>query len=205
MLDAPPRKIQATSLLQTNSNVATVNPSRKTTSAINKQSTLNKPVPIATVRSSKLAAMAANMKNNQDADIDLETDNYFEPDECTSKNDPLIKLENILIVPDINEDCNHEVEENTGYPMPSSVSSMSGNSTTHSSPSGAGENSLDVAEVGNGSFGSYDLRPNESTTISQENLVANASPADTRQQNMTLSCVNPSTGVQETNYRLESM
>lgn len=209
MLDAPPRKIPAMSLLQSNSNVATVNPTKRAApeaSNSSKSQTFlsTKPVPMATVRSSKLAAMAANMKNTHEIDVDLDTDDFPETEQTGSKDDSLIKLENIMIVPDIvSEDCNNEIEENAGYSIPSNVSSMSSTSTTHSSPEGAGDNSLDVSEVGNGSFGSFDFNPNDSTTTNQEKSSANTTPADTR-QNMSLSCVNPN-GVQETNYRLDSM
>ncbi|XP_066599441.1 heat shock factor protein-like isoform X2 [Prorops nasuta] len=68
--------------------------------------TLNtKPVPLATVRSSKLAAMAANMnkQNEVDADLDLDT---LDGEDDIRENDPnMMKLEDILIIPEIiNED-----------------------------------------------------------------------------------------------------
>ncbi|XP_012276946.1 heat shock factor protein 1 isoform X2 [Orussus abietinus] len=62
----------------------------------------SKPIPLATVRSSKLAAMAANMSNNNDLELDLDLDSSACAEEDPKQNDTsLVKLEDILIIPEI--------------------------------------------------------------------------------------------------------
>ncbi|XP_033331453.2 uncharacterized protein LOC117223334 isoform X1 [Megalopta genalis] len=72
-----------------------------------------KPVPVATVRSSKLAAMAANMNKGIEAesDLDLETTGDIEEDAQENVSN-LIKLEDILIVPEIIDEENNKSADN---------------------------------------------------------------------------------------------
>lgn len=66
----------------------------------------SKPVPTATLRSSKLAAMAANIKS-QDNDTDMDTPPAELEDMETLDNDAsMVKLEDILIVPEILNNSN---------------------------------------------------------------------------------------------------
>ncbi|OXU29238.1 hypothetical protein TSAR_007474, partial [Trichomalopsis sarcophagae] len=179
----------------------------------NSRPTSSKPIPLATVRSSKLAAMAANMKKNQEVELDLDLDKYQATTETEPKDDSIIKLENILIVPDImNGEYNQEPDESNGNTLPSSASSLSGNSA--GSPIEVlQQNSPDAADVNNGSFGNLDFMTtgtagNQTTTsmVNQDKQ----SPLSTQQQqqaqqqqdkNMSLSCVNTS----DANFRLGSM
>lgn len=73
-----------------------------------KNESISKPIPMATVRSSKLAAMAANIKS-QNVDNDIDTDTPIEPEDNmeTLDNDAsIVKLEDILIVPEMLVDSN---------------------------------------------------------------------------------------------------
>ncbi|XP_076281437.1 uncharacterized protein LOC143209542 isoform X2 [Lasioglossum baleicum] len=72
-----------------------------------------KPVPIATTRSPKLAAMAANMTKGTDAEpeLDLETAGDIEEDVQENASN-LVKLQDILIVPEIISEENIESNEN---------------------------------------------------------------------------------------------
>jgi hypothetical protein len=60
----------------------------------------SKPIPMATVRSSKLAAMAANIKS-QDIDTDTDTPGDLEDNTEALDNDASMKLEDFLIVPEM--------------------------------------------------------------------------------------------------------
>ncbi|XP_031785474.1 heat shock factor protein 1 isoform X3 [Nasonia vitripennis] len=177
----------------------------------NSRPTSSKPVPLATVRSSKLAAMAANMKKNQEVELDLDLDKYQATTETEPKDDSIIKLENILIVPDImNGEYNQEPDESNGNTLPSSASSLSGNST--GSPIEVlQQNSPDAADVNNGSFGNLDFMTtgtagNQTTTsvVNQDkkSLLSTQHQQQAQQQqdkNMSLSCVNSS----DANFREE--
>ncbi|XP_071631182.1 uncharacterized protein [Temnothorax longispinosus] len=67
----------------------------------------SKPIPMATVRSSKLAAMAANIKSPE-ADNETDMDNPVELEHNMEAlaNDASMKLDDILIVPEILDDSN---------------------------------------------------------------------------------------------------
>lgn len=75
------------------------------------QSIGSKPIPMATMRSSKLAAMAANIKS-QDNDIDMDTPTELEDMETLDNDASMVKLEDILIVPEIlnSSDIQNNVE-----------------------------------------------------------------------------------------------
>ncbi|XP_033227497.1 heat shock factor protein-like isoform X2 [Belonocnema kinseyi] len=111
--------------------------------------TTPKPVPLATVRSSKLAAMAANLNKDveQELDPDLcsgdldEIDEIDEIEEEVRNNPEMVKLENILIIPEILSDDNAESGENR---MASSTSSLSDHSKNINSPNSV--QSLDFEE-----------------------------------------------------------
>ncbi|XP_046142205.1 heat shock factor protein 1-like isoform X4 [Osmia bicornis bicornis] len=90
------------------------------TIALLENKSISKPVPVATVRSSKLAAMAANMNKSPDAEQELDLENSADMEDDVQENDSaLVKLEDILIVPEIiDEDDggneNVEYNENNG-------------------------------------------------------------------------------------------
>jgi len=65
----------------------------------------SKPIPMATMRSSKLAAMAANIKS-QDNDIDMDNPAELEDMETLDNDASMVKLEDILIVPEILNNSN---------------------------------------------------------------------------------------------------
>ncbi|XP_011496186.1 PREDICTED: heat shock factor protein 1-like isoform X2 [Ceratosolen solmsi marchali] len=191
MLEVQLNKVKAVPVVTTSTSL--------TTATISKPTSL-KPVPMATVRSSKLAAMAANMKKNQEVELDLDLNSYEENENEESKDDSLIKLENILIVPGItNEDYNSELGENNDNTIPSSVSSLSGNSTNNGSPC-AEENSPEASDLDNGTFGNIDF-------MSESSISQIKSPSASKQieaKHMSLSRVNPGS-ISESNYRLGSM
>jgi len=69
------------------------------------ESVSSKPVPMATVRSSKLAAMAANIKS-QDVDTDMDSAELEDNMETLDNDASMVKLEDILIVPEMLNDNN---------------------------------------------------------------------------------------------------
>ena len=198
---------------------AAVSTSTATTSSTTAQDTTgktmksSKPVPLATVRSSKLAAMAANMKKNQEVELGLALENYQQSlDDAAGsrggKDESLMKLENILIVPDMmNEEYSPEGDETNAATITSSVSSLSGNSINNGSP-GTAENSPDATDMNSGSFGNLDFMTGD-TMMEPVDKTSSAQAGNTRQQqqenngskNMSLSCVNPGS-MAESNYRL---
>ncbi|KAI4491317.1 hypothetical protein M0802_010250 [Mischocyttarus mexicanus] len=72
----------------------------------------SKPVPLATVRSSKLAAMAANMSksNEVETDVDLETTEL--DDDIQDTNSSLEKLKDILVIPEVINNNDLEIDDN---------------------------------------------------------------------------------------------
>lgn len=64
----------------------------------------SKPIPMATVRSSKLAAMTANIDKSQDVNMDMDTPTDLEDNMEVLDN--AVKSEDILIVPEMFNDCN---------------------------------------------------------------------------------------------------
>jgi len=78
------------------------------------ESASSKPVPMATVRSSKLAAMAANIKS-QDVDTDMDSAELEDNMETLDSDASMVKLEDILIVPEMLNDNNiqHKIKEDS--------------------------------------------------------------------------------------------
>ncbi|XP_014219291.1 heat shock factor protein isoform X2 [Copidosoma floridanum] len=177
-----------------------------------------KPVPFSTVRSSKLAAMVANMKKNAEQELDFDLESLQDDIEDTSsKDDSLIKLENILIVPDVNEENAIETEDFNSGAMPLSVSSLNSVGTSNNSPGGSslttGDRSPDAtADLSNGAFGKFDFinaTSNEPATFSTTNNTEQKSSdlsakksIKNEHKSMSLSCMNQG-NTDETNYRME--
>ncbi|KAJ8670136.1 hypothetical protein QAD02_001395 [Eretmocerus hayati] len=187
---------------------------------IKTSSSSSKPVPAATVRSSKLAAMAANMKKAQEVDLDLDLDllQDSESNNKLSKNNSAIKLENILIVPDIvSEEYEGDSEGNTCRTLSSRASSLSAHSNAAqsspeavagSSPEAAGNSSPESTDFGNENYGTFGYNPNESPSASDRQQVQQqdqqtSSNKQNESRNMTLSCVNQNGSMSEANYREE--
>ncbi|XP_015428913.1 PREDICTED: heat shock factor protein-like isoform X2 [Dufourea novaeangliae] len=83
------------------------------TIALLENKTTSKPIPVATVRSSKLAAMAANLNKPADAEPELDLESIDDTEEGVQENDSnLLKLEDILIVPEIINEENVQFSEN---------------------------------------------------------------------------------------------
>ncbi|KAF3429790.1 hypothetical protein E2986_01473 [Frieseomelitta varia] len=153
---------------------------------------VSKPVPVATVRSSKLAAMAANM--NKTTDVEHELDLETATDEDVQENDPtLVKLEDILIVPEmINEDV--EDTENVEF------NENSGNSETNED-----DVMLSQLNKADNSNAEQDNKKNSSTEKHSEQDKVSCNGAGTsNSKHLSLSCVTPS-GVSDASYRLGSM
>ncbi|XP_043518274.1 heat shock factor protein 1-like isoform X3 [Frieseomelitta varia] len=151
---------------------------------------VSKPVPVATVRSSKLAAMAANM--NKTTDVEHELDLETATDEDVQENDPtLVKLEDILIVPEmINEDV--EDTENVEF------NENSGNSETNED-----DVMLSQLNKADNSNAEQDNKKNSSTEKHSEQDKVSCNGAGTsNSKHLSLSCVTPS-GVSDASYREE--
>lgn len=159
---------------------------------------VSKPVPVATVRSSKLAAMAANMNKTADVEHELDLETPTDMDEDVQENDPtLVKLEDILIVPEmINEDV--EDSENVEF------NENNGNSETN-------ENDVMLSQLNkaDNSSAEQDNKKNNSSTNSaekhseQDKVKCNGA-GTSNSKHLSLSCVIPS-GVSDASYRLGSM
>lgn len=197
-----------------------------TTNHTNKAATSKQPiVPPTIVRSSKLAAMARNLKRHREAEVDVDIDDDQEEeeeeqpdnDESDSRDDDsLVKLENVLIVPDmVTEEFSREVEERAaqngggsgsggGNTTPSSLqaslrqtvsNSNNASPATNEDTASAGNCSPDVADVSNGSFGNLDFMMDP--TLGQER-------SNDDRSNLSVSCVNPA-AMSENTYRLGAM
>ncbi|XP_076385218.1 uncharacterized protein LOC100874674 isoform X2 [Megachile rotundata] len=156
---------------------------------------VSKPVPVATVRSSKLAAMAANMNKTTDAEqeLDLETSADMEED-VQDSDSALVKLEDILIVPEIvDEDVvdNENVEYNNEN---NSNSGVNGNENTLNQFNKAdGNTEQDVQK---------DSVTNEvDKSMEKENVNCNGA-GTSNSKHLSLSCVVPS-GMSDSSYREE--
>lgn len=161
---------------------------------LKKESVGSKPVPVASVRSSKLAAMAANINESQVAEhIDmLDNSADMEDDMEASDNDAsMMKLEDILIVPEMASDSNMQNivgnKDNEGskqndkkpYPVDDEKIALATNDIEHHNENGISRFSQDG-----------------------KNDDDKASASSSR--DLSLSCVN-SSGISEANYRLEPM
>ncbi|CAK9832257.1 Heat shock factor protein [Anthophora retusa] len=158
---------------------------------------VSKPVPVATVRSSKLAAMAANMNKTPDTEPELDLDTSASMEEDTQENDShLVKLEDILIVPEI---INAEMEENEN------IENMENNGNTNSNRN---DNTFDQLNKVDSNIEQRNNRISQTTNDdekSSEQEKANGGGADANDaKNLSLSCV-ISSGMSDAAYRLGSM
>ncbi|XP_076639226.1 uncharacterized protein LOC143351527 isoform X1 [Colletes latitarsis] len=156
--------------------------------------TIPTPVPMASVRSSKLVAMAANMNKATDAEQELNLENSADVEEDTQESNlNLVKLENILIGSDIDGE-NVKDNENIEY-----------NETNSNSESDMNDNTFNKINKAYSNATKDNQRiPNANGTqkiLEQER--SNDSGADTS-LDLSLSCLNPS-DMSDATYRLGSM
>lgn len=162
---------------------------------------VSKPIPVlATVRSSKLAAMAANMNKGTDTDPELEIETSGgDMEEDTQENLNLVKLEDILIVPDIINEENLQNIENEN----NEITEYGENN--ENVESNGNENTFDllrkVDDIAKQSDQRITCTNGAEKSVEQEN--ANSDGAGTS-SNLSLSCVNLS-GIADAAYRLGSM
>ncbi|XP_025266254.1 heat shock factor protein 1 isoform X2 [Camponotus floridanus] len=170
---------------------------------LKKESVGSKPVPVATVRSSKLAAMAANINESQDAEHDIDMlDNSadMEDDMEASDNDAsMMKLEDILIVPEIVNDSN--------------IQNIVGNKDNDNEGSKQNNKRLYQVDDEKIALATNDIEhhnENGISTFSQDGKNNDDKASTSSSRDLSLSCVN-SSGISEANYRehmdnhLESM
>ncbi|XP_017767347.1 PREDICTED: heat shock factor protein 1-like isoform X2 [Eufriesea mexicana] len=154
---------------------------------------VSKPIPVATVRSSKLAAMAANMNKTTDTEQELDLDTT-DMEEDVQDNDPtLVKLEDILIVPEIiNEDV--ENNENTEF------SENNGNSETSENDIAFDQfKKVDANTEQNNRRDSY---TNGAEKRSEQDKINCNGEGTSNTKHLSLSCIIPS-GMSDATYREE--
>ncbi|XP_076177819.1 heat shock factor protein isoform X2 [Ptiloglossa arizonensis] len=156
---------------------------------------VSKPVPMATVRSSKLAAMAANMNKVIDAEQELNLENSVDVEEDNQEsNSNLVKLEDILIGSEIINEENIEDNENIEY-----------NKNDSNSESGKNDNTFDQVDEDYSSVKLDNQRVSSTngveTFLEEEKLNGNGAGTSV---DLPLSCFNPS-GMSDATYRLGSM
>ncbi|XP_076281438.1 heat shock factor protein isoform X3 [Lasioglossum baleicum] len=162
-----------------------------------------KPVPIATTRSPKLAAMAANMTKGTDAEpeLDLETAGDIEEDVQENASN-LVKLQDILIVPEIISEENIESNENENVEINELIEY--GDNKGNLKTSGTNDTFDQLNNVdGIGKHGNQRVaRVNGAErSLEKENAYSNGAGTS---NHLSLSCVNIS-GSPDAAYRLGSM
>ncbi|CAL7943102.1 unnamed protein product [Xylocopa violacea] len=158
----------------------------------------SKPIPVATVRSSKLAAMAANMNRTPDAEPELDLETATDMEEDVEEHDPpLVKLEDILIVPEI---INEEVEDNENV-----IEFDENNGNAEPIENGEMFNQPDKTADGNTEQDSRRVSYISADEKCTEQKKTNCNGADANNsKHLSLSCVIPS-GMSDAAYRLGSM
>ncbi|XP_043787023.1 heat shock factor protein 1-like isoform X4 [Apis laboriosa] len=154
---------------------------------------VSKPVPMATVRSSKLAAMAANMSKTTETEHELDIETPTDLEEDIQENDPtLVKLEDILIVPEI---INEDIESNEN-----DFSENNGNSETSENDTTFDQlNKVDGNNEQNNRRNSYTNGAEK--CLEQEKDNCNGA-STSNSKNLSLSCV-ISSGMCDAAYREE--
>lgn len=157
---------------------------------------ISKPIPMATVRSSKLAAMAANIKSqNVDNDTDMDAPIESEDNmEILDNNPSIMKLEDILIVPEILDNSNIQ------------------NNPENKEDDNSNSNKTDIKLTLNQIDGERTVSVTNNEQRNENRIVKSsqkdnnncdkASPSSSK--DLSVSCVN-SSGMTEANYRLEPM
>lgn len=168
-------------------------PRKKTmTTVLKKDSVGSKTVvPVATVRSSKLAAMAANMNTTQEFETD-DTSADVEDDRTEAGDDVSIKLEDILNDPDmVTRGDNIKNQIKNGESSNSSLNKMNkGFNQTDSKNVLMADNYMQNNE-------------NKASKCSQQWEQSRHKAGTSSSKDLSLSCVLNSSGMSEANYRLE--
>ncbi|XP_029045692.1 heat shock factor protein 1-like isoform X1 [Osmia bicornis bicornis] len=166
------------------------------TIALLENKSISKPVPVATVRSSKLAAMAANMNKSPDAEQELDLENSADMEDDVQENDSaLVKLEDILIVPEIIDEDDGG-NENVEYNENNGNTEINGN-----------ENPLNQFNKADGNTEQNTQKDSYTNDVEKnmEKEKVNCNGAGTsNSKNLSLSCVVTS-GMSDASYRLGSM
>ncbi|XP_034189923.1 uncharacterized protein LOC117608626 isoform X1 [Osmia lignaria lignaria] len=166
------------------------------TIALLENKSISKPVPVATVRSSKLAAMAANMNKSPDAEQELDLENSADMEDDVQENDSaLVKLEDILIVPEIIDEDDGG-NENVEYNENNGNTEINGN-----------ENTLNQFNKADGNTEQNTQKDSYTNDVEKnmEKEKVNCNGAGTsNSKNLSLSCVVTS-GMSDASYRLGSM
>ncbi|XP_003486028.1 heat shock factor protein isoform X3 [Bombus impatiens] len=163
--------------------------------ALLKDKPASKAVPLSTMRSPKLAAMAANMNKvtNVKSELDLGTSTDIEED-VQENNPTLVKLEDILIVPEIiNEDVETE-----------NVEFSENNTNSESNETNATFNQLDKVDDNveqNNEKNSYTNGAQKCLEQGKDNCNG---AGTSNSKDLSLSCIIPS-GMSDAAYRLGSM
>ncbi|XP_024938792.1 heat shock factor protein isoform X3 [Cephus cinctus] len=160
----------------------------------------SKPVPLATMRSSKLAAMAANMNKANEFELDLDLESAAADADADAEEDPkdidqpgLVKLEDILIIPDNVQEANDDRDTQGIIDEGQKINDA------QRDDSDGGDNYVDFE---NGSFGN--LNGIIEGLTSEKSPKSNGASTSTSPKDLSLSCVNPS-GMTDAVYRLGPM
>ncbi|XP_054014424.1 heat shock factor protein-like isoform X5 [Hylaeus anthracinus] len=151
------------------------------------------PVPISSVRSSKLKAMAANINKAVDAEKEFNLENSADIEEDSQEtNSDLVKLEDILIGSEIINDENAKDNENIEY-----------NENNSNSESGRNDNNIDHVNEAFSNVKKDSQRVSKKNcaqkVLEEEKFNTNGEGTST---DLSLSCINPS-GISDTTYREE--
>lgn len=171
-------------------NIPTVPREKTMTTVLKKDSVGSKTVvPMATVRSSKLAAMAANMNTTQEFDTDTSAD--VEDDGTEAGDDvSIVKLEEFLNEPDMVTRDNVKNQIKNGENSNSTLNKMNkGFNQTDSKNVFMADNYVQNSE-------------NKASKCSQQWGQSRQKAGTSSSKDLSLSCVN-SSGMSEANYRLE--
>lgn len=164
---------------------------------LEKESIGSKPVPVATIRSSKLAAMAANINESQDVehhtDI-MENSADMEDDMEALDNDAsMLKLEDILIVPEIINNSN--------------IQNIVKNKEIDVKEPNQANQELDQINDDKIALAASDIEQrneNGTSKVLQDEKDNGNKASTSSSKDLSLSCVN-SSDISEANYRLEPM
>lgn len=166
-------------------------PNEETFALLKKESVRSKPVPVATVPSSKLRAMAANINESHDIEQDIDvTENSADVEdyiEASGNDASMIKLEDILIVPEIINSNIQSIVENKN----SDIKGL------NQANEGFYQNDDRVAYTASDT--EQHNKNGRSTFLQKEKNYVNTASTSSSKDELSLSCVNSS----EANYRLE--
>ncbi|KAL2711727.1 heat shock factor protein-like isoform X5 [Vespula squamosa] len=168
-----------------------------TIAILENNSITSKPVPVATVRSSKLAAMAANMSKSNEVEPDVDIEPSTEVDDDTQGTDSsLVKLEDILIVPEIINNNNMANNEN----------GESGNNSSNNQSARLNNDFMNVNHKKNiiDEDNQIVADKSEGSNMLEQQKYGCNKPNRSDSVDLSLSCIN-SSSVPDANYRLGTM